>query len=627
MFLSENQENFPVILIKVTPGVGKTHITEQILSESTHRVQFALPTPPRAIEESLAFMSRFHILASVTQGRNELNCKQFVIVDKIQRKGGSPGLSLCRNCEHRESCNESGYYSQFPSMERINFAPYEQVFELHDKLNPDVIVIDEYPERAFLKKHLIHSVKNHLSFPPLVQRFIDAMNLLLTNSSVHRNHILRSLFNICIDKANMIPSLPWENDVKLTFSNLPEVGTLIRDMYNRIGDIDILPSRYLADIADELYQMNETQNENNRLVLVNGTLIYRETRVFPHNVPIIVLDAYARPEIYQILFPNRTIELHEVIAECHWDILQIRLNTSKYKLYAMNTETLEKFIQNVLKKECKTGDTVIFSYKDMEGWIEESFNVKTGHLWAGRGTNEYNDYQNLILIAGGAPNANELFDDCRALWHDDPIAIDATPHPKDKRHYQDDRMELMRKIRQDDELTQVAHRIRPVRASADNPKKLILVHTMLIDGLVPDEIKEAKSYLMEMTNRKESLQELIEICVNELGFWHDSMLESFRNIESSGTCTASGFGQMSNKTYILIRRMTKASRDKGLSLLDNLDYPEKILDDKNGYRKDRTEIINLLQLPKHWITLRENEKNRSYLIYGNPDKARISLAQ
>ena len=626
MFLSENQCNFPVNLIKVTPGVGKTHITEKILSESTHRVQFAMPTTHRAMEESLAFMSRFHIRASVTQGRNESNCKQFVTVDKIQRKGGSPGLSLCRNCEHRDSCNESGYYSQFISMQRINFAPYEQVFELHDKLNPDMIVIDEYSERAFLKKHLIHSVKNHLSFPPLVQRFIDAINLLLTNSSVHRNHILLSLFHVCMEKANAIPSLPWETDVKLSFSNLPEVGTLIRDMYTRVGDIDILPSRYLADIADELYSMNETQNENNRLVLVNGTLIYREIRIFPHNVPIIVLDAYARPEIYQILFPNRTIQLHEVIAECHWDILQIRLNTSKYKLKNISPETLERFIQNVMKKECTIGDTVIFSYKDMEGWIESTFDVKTGHLWAGRGTNEYNDYQNLVLIAGGAPNANELFDDCRALWHDDPVAIDPTPHPKDKRHYMDPRMELMRKIRQDDELTQVAHRIRPVRATAENPKKLILVHTMLIDGLVPDEIKEPQSYLVELSNRKELLQDLIELCVDEFGFWHDSMLEAFRSIAMPETRMAIRFGQVPNKILCLVRDLTKTSHSAGLSYLPDLDYPDNYLDDKNGYRQDRDEVIATLNLPKHKVTVRCDGVTRPYSIYGNPDKARICLS-
>ena len=101
MIVCNYQENFPVILVKVTPGVGKTHITEKILSESTHRVQFAMPTTHRAIEESLAFMSRFELNASVTQGRNESNCKQFATVDKIQRKGGSPGLSLCRTCEYR----------------------------------------------------------------------------------------------------------------------------------------------------------------------------------------------------------------------------------------------------------------------------------------------------------------------------------------------------------------------------------------------------------------------------------------------------------------------------------------------------------------------------------------------
>jgi len=119
--------------------------------------------------------------------------------------------------------------------------------------------------------------------------------------------------------------------------------------------------------------------------------------------------------------------------------------------------------------------------------------------------------------------------------------------------------------------------------------------------------------------RKLALKQIIEMYVGEFGFWHDNVIYELLQTRMD-TC----FRQPLYKSY-LIRDMTKTSRDKGLRLSADLDYPDNFVHDKNGYASDRDEILDALGLPKHRISVRTDGVTKPYVVYGDPEVAKRLL--
>jgi hypothetical protein len=315
------------------------------------------------------------------------------------------------------------------------------------------------------------------------------------------------------------------------------------------------------------------------------------------------------------------------------------MSTAKYKLRKyFNTQEQpnvpEDFLKSIITRLCNDDyeNTVVFSYKEHEQWIKDNIGCEVNHLWCGRGSNEYKEMKYLILFAGGFSNKNELLDDCRALWKDDPVPIDNSPLPQNQRKFQDERIELLRTVREQDELIQVAHRIRPVNATHKDDKHLILIHRELITELSPDSVIEPQTFrcslakTKERLDRRNELRNIINLYVDEYGFWHDNVIQELRDMdkdaEIAGTRVNISSRHGSNKTYILIRGMTRTSIHKGLEHLKDITYADNFKHDKNGFQKDRDAILQDLGLERNRLNINRDGRNHPLVVYGNVEAAK-----
>ena len=635
-------------LIHATPGLGKTYIAEKIVADkikggSDIKVLFGMPTIQRAEEEGLAFKQRFGILATILYGRNPNNCRNFDFVQDVTAIGGSPGKSVCSHCPFLEGCKTDGYHAQFKTRAQVCFCTYEQVLELHEtgKLDADVIILDECPERAIQNCHLftVNSVKieDSTETPITVSRFIDAVWMTISLAKKKRDYYGKEfiqLFEQGIALANQLPQFGPFGNIPLCFDELLQVALDIEMLHTRVTqeNIKTIPNLNLSYVARELHAMWTTLQTSNKfnsnlIITTDGILKCRERRTLHQTTPIIVLDAYARESFYEQLIPSRDIHIHRIEAKLNVEIIYIPINVAKHRLVDMfksQEKVIQNIIHNIIRGPCEGNydGTVLYTYKIFEQELIATVSIETGHLWAGRGTNIHEVKQNLIICAGGSPHPTELLADCRALYRNDPEPIDPTPDPKNRRRYLDPRLELLRKMRQDDELTQVAHRIRPVNANHEDRKRIIVMSTVIIEGLAPDVVLEPSLFYKTpaQVSRKSALKQLMEICHDDFKFWQDSILESLREI--AGTRTGPSVCQPPNKD--LIRALTQDSRSKALSLLPYLTYPEKYRVDKNGFLKDRDAIVNELKLPKERVSIKDGVYH-SYIVYGDKESARIIL--
>lgn len=90
---------------------------------------------------------------------------------------------------------------------------------------------------------------------------------------------------------------------------------------------------------------------------------------------------------------------------------------------------------------------------------------RRGHFWAERGSNAFSDCTILLVVGTPIPNIGSIADIARALHTDDLIPIDETSGRDEagKLIYKDTRMQRLADYLSRSELTQCAHRNRPIR--------------------------------------------------------------------------------------------------------------------------------------------------------------------
>ena len=70
---------------------------------------------------------------------------------------------------------------------------------------------------------------------------------------------------------------------------------------------------------------------NSEMFLRNGLLTYRQKRKINLNAKLVVLDAYAQPDLYEDLL-ERKVDPVRVDVEPNWQVKGIERNTSKGRL-------------------------------------------------------------------------------------------------------------------------------------------------------------------------------------------------------------------------------------------------------------------------------------------------------
>jgi hypothetical protein len=558
-----------VLVLRATPGLGKTTEIIEVIKNSERKVILAEPTKEMARTVFEQFLDDTNLL----KGRDKENCMRYSQVFLIAAKGYMPGKVICPSCPYSPSKlfqNCCLYFRQFFSISRVKVTTYEQALELHfaGKLNADLLVLDEDPSRALFQKVEITAnqlhFKNDAKYPlPTFGRLIRETLHYAEEKAYGQTLALR-----CRDIVELLNSVAKKRRIKL--KNLLR---LVSDCIDKVFDqparlesfteeeIESLPHAYVGFLAKEMLSEIDkappTPNPskegrgdiwNSRLTLVvsggRARFILREVRQIPVRTPIVVLDAYASKDYLSKLL-GRNVRMINFDAQEHCEVIQIPLNTSKNAIKKRKENLFEDLASVVNLFNGRK--ILVYTYLFLKGEVEKRFkNVSVEHFWSGRGKDCWRDYDIVIIFGTPEPNPSELFDDARALFADDENPISLAQSKNDPRKYADSRLQNLRLMRREDEIMQDVHRIRPIWGKGLD-KKVVIMSQLYCPQLPPDKIidpqtLDKKSTAREM--RKERLSHLISACLKEYGFYFDNFAVAAGLIKTTGggVCVQGGGG-------------------------------------------------------------------------------------
>jgi hypothetical protein len=638
-----------VLLVRATPGLGKTTEIVDIIKNANGNIILAEPTKETAEE----VFGQFSDDTTLLKGRCLDNCPFYDKVKAISKKGYLPGKVFCPGCPYnpqkageRNCCD---YFRQFFGLQRIKVTTYEQALELHfaGKLPADLIVLDEDPTRAFFKRVDIEANQLHFNenakYPlPQYGKMLRETLHLAEEASKGGTRAFR-----CREIVKFLQNAAETMNLKeKLFDHLTTVFDCIKNVFDQPArlsqlnddDIDALPHAHVGEIAtaliDELKKGEATDSDswNSKLTLIvtsgKARFVLRKKREIPTFTPIIILDAYARKGYYSKLL-GRDIQMITVEAKVYCEIIQVPLSTSKRAFRHVNKN------QKKQRKDCLLDDlfTVSKMYKDRKMLVYTHFELEDEvanmlpfttieHFFSGRGKDCYRDYEVALIFGTPEPNPSELYDEARALYFDDSNPISDKQSKFDPRKYEDSRLQELREMRREDEIMQDVHRIRPIWAEGKD-KKVIIMSQLYCEHLPPDKIIDPQTLDANTVKRQErynKLQQLIKESISKLGFYTDILADAAeltKTTDEERRGIATGFIEPSNK-YNIIRQSYGASNNGALHYYDIFSAE---------YRNDRGTILADISVTQGKASIQVDGTWRTFKIWGDAGKAKAIFAE
>jgi len=513
-------------LMKWTPGTGKTYAAEKVAIEMAAdglTTVFAMLSNERAEQEAEAMQDRFGYQAAVIKGRNEDNCADFESAQALGQAGHGVRNVLCRKCPHRQNCFESGYLSQFDDFQsgrtKIAFMPIESAVNLlkdnkgNATLKADVLVFDENPDRVAMQTHSL-TIKQLNSLSTSTNSIRVVIDLLIALiESVQRNDevlndwqplkkCIRRILSRFERKGGAHAELSINSESVLDDA-IDHISTASNELHwlARLGFrlspeyvVQTQRPRWFADIVAELKRILISEDSINvSLVVTDERLVFRQSRRINPRSKMVVLDAYGRLELYQQAL-YKEVRLREYEVKPDWTVYYASINTSKTRLKDGRsgrwtddkwTEMLQwltglfEFERMVVFVDGK--ETVAKAEAAVRS-IEMSQQVTVDYFYRGRGTNEYQDFDAVLILGQAEPRSDVIGSECRALHRDDEYISDDVMS-SNRRQFRDSRLQQYKESKQLDEIMQSAYRIRPATTSHLLGKKLIVCTGFEIEGL------------------------------------------------------------------------------------------------------------------------------------------------
>ena len=458
-------------LIVVTPGVGKTHVSLETISQIGNDRIVIYGAFNRDLQNEA--YSKICELAGHNDGfyllqPREQTCLRPDELKDITDRGFSPSEILCTRCEHRETTCE--YYSQ-----RRDFGPGVYFVTLHmlqylqgQIPTPDLIILDENLKAGLLLEDTCTElqIKSVLKTVPNT----DAAMI---------KHLLNIIQQISTNLVGTGGHPMIINGRRLTDADNQET-TIIELLAKRMNRIDedvmaslITLSNYLDDLSrPRLYRRGVDLNavawihgltSPSTLSFVhiarNGDVRYSTKRITPigfHDTPIKILDATGDANAYGALLKRK---LKTVRADVAWNSNRVHIKKSLRRSDMPKSKKNElKVLLMEMLSLTKTSRIMVVTYMRNEKQvvnilkgIDPSREFMGYHFMGPRGINSYQACDAVLVIGLPYPNLNSAAQDACILF---PQANDA-----------DKRMEWTEACMQWD-LVQCIHRIRPVHKSS-----------------------------------------------------------------------------------------------------------------------------------------------------------------
>jgi|TARA_B100002003_G_scaffold85379_1_gene79847 hypothetical protein len=558
-FKSEDRR---IDVVAVTPGGGKTFTAAQALVECCRENpgfigMLAIHTKKRIKEEVKSIKENFDFEVITILGKDEEKstgyCRNFAEANKLDMAGFSARNLLCQSkCEFREECLIDGYLSQFelPSdgQSRIYVTTHQSAKNWAEYFGPDVIVFDEYPiginitqnelteknvadYRSCVKKLNGQNFKLVLIFLKTLQKIIKKHSQLESNRSFLRDQQARQLFSDCLSKkygdqvrdSFFENSYQWRNQLlacQRIF--LHQNNPALAKSKTILAIFDTMQEVKFQSLVTEMTLIKKWEDWNSNVCKIQLNHHHNWLDYLAEHTNILILDAYAEESTYSKYFLVEGIDYHRFELETDLHTTHIIRNTGKSKLKKMKARQI-KSIFSKLFQQFQFESVLIYTYQFRLDKVEKAIqsinsDIKTDYdyFFNGRGTNEYQDCQAVVIFGSAYPDIDELIAKENAKNPVVPISKDQVNGV-----YQDPRLVQAIEETQHHEIKQCIHRVRPI----NNPRQAFLFCSdFAINGLEINQKIQAKEWSGEAlsTERLDNYQlysELIEDVVEELGFY------------------------------------------------------------------------------------------------------------
>lgn len=572
----DNLEPNGVYVVEATAGLGKSYAMMKKAiqdAETGGRVLIAVRDTKKhggLAEEMLTGLRDMGFKGKVAtlHGRNlnpedpanarvGQNCDNWKVASRISKMGHGVSTAVCKTCEFRPTC---GYYKQFSKAFEpgIYITSHAQLHHLtngeHEAfqsrgLSPNqvgddmglkttgtgsplqMIVVDEDILPTWLEEFYIGPWNLKMELQQTDRRVRIPGKKGMTGNPVYREfeldknwlRIIRWLDTITSSKGPVIHMLH-----RLAELEGLELQRILRTILpDRIGDPDPGLNEGHKPFTVKLYNALmadlRRMDDGNPLVHANGDgiIVHEITQVqLPEHVPLVILDAYARPERYKAFLKAagiyRPVRFRKYIAKTPPNVTYVlgaALTTGIVRSAINGQSWAIKKIENVVdalkqltsdgertllvaKRELLTSELLKNLLADSPHLIIEDEEVGTLHFWRGRGINgaageriaviqDPNPPPEAVLIEASALHADEPKLDTTSVrsrydvvWtHDaeNPVGWSAP-----RWDYADERLNVIHRTLREDEVVQMALRGRSVTTGAE-----ILLFTDYVDSRMP----------------------------------------------------------------------------------------------------------------------------------------------
>ena len=561
-----------VHVLAITPGGGKTYTTAQALVECCQENSgfvgmLAIHTKKRLKQElksinkikqeleSSGDKPNIEIITILGKDQDKSTgyCRNYSEANKLDMAGFSARNILCQSrCEFRQECLVDGYLSQFElpldDRSRIYVTTHQSAKNWAEFFRPDVIVFDEYPIGINLSQNELteKNIDNYrncvkqlngqnfnlaLIFLKTLQKIIKKHGQLESNRSFLRDQQVRQLFSDYLSKkysdqvrnSFFNNSYQWRNQLLACQTIfLYQNNSAIAISKTILAIFDAMQEVKFQSLVTEMTLIKKWEDWNSNVCKIQLNHHHNWLDYLAEQSNILILDAYAEESTYSKYFLVEGIDYHQFELKTDLHTTHIIRNTGKSKLKKMTTRQI-KSIFSKLFQQFQFESVLIYTYQFRLDKVKKAIqsidsDIKTDYdyFFNGRGTNEYQDCEAVVIFGSAYPDIDELIAKENAKNPVVPISKDQVDGV-----YQDPRLVQAIEETQHHEIKQCIHRVRPI----NNPRQAFLFCSdFAIDGLEINQKIQAKEWSgealsTERLNDYQRYSELIEDVVEELGFY------------------------------------------------------------------------------------------------------------
>jgi hypothetical protein len=498
-----NQDTGSALIEKVPPGVGKSRNAAAIGARTTQpmpgQYNAAWIAQRKSMVASVEDLQTYRHIEPCTED----NCADHVLHNLLGAKGYNTRSVHSKHksksgkkwtCEYaRQFLEEGSAVYQLPHVRSSYPAQHEAI--IIDELDPATWL----PEREVTIEKL-HTALSWFSTESTPDQFLRTWQGLLTDTAQAGIPIYGKAIFDALDKkshghlANWLGELAHYAQNPRPFIDLDLEDPEEEDRVEHLAPV-LLPHILIALLQEFVkWQKGEEWNSLMRIGPAshrNGFSLYitEPMQITPdeegYTPPVILLDATADEEIHSRIL-GRKLKMHRAEVDPAPGTKHIAIRSGKrYGKTALTTERkdgkpnrdLQRTIAEVryiLQKLDPDGEQIraesvgIVSFMGCVDAIAEALDIpehRRGHYWGIRGSNHLEDCSILLLVGTPTLRPEELLRQARAIHRDDLGLIKETSSEDYKSTHQhtDLRLQHYAEYTTNSELTQAAHRNRPLR--------------------------------------------------------------------------------------------------------------------------------------------------------------------